>query len=150
MKLKNNDYLKYWKIIRQFMKAKYGLSQSDLDMLLFLYSEGYFSRDKFFEYNNILSWEVGRMTRLKNEGWIEVFRNPGVRVKALYKVSYKTERAIDSMYKKLNGEEIPSTVSGNPMFHRKVKYTDKVYRNMIIEMNKEIKATRQQQRLSPE
>jgi hypothetical protein len=31
-----------------------------------------------------------------------------------------------------------------------VKYTDKVYRNMIIEMNKEIKTIKQQQRLAPE
>ena len=38
----NNDYLKYWRVIRYFIKAKYGLSQAELDVILFLKSEGYF------------------------------------------------------------------------------------------------------------
>ena len=54
---------------------------------------------------------------------------------------------IDSFYKKLAGEEIPETSTGNPLFKRNVSYTDKVYRNMIIEMNEFIK---QQRCLSPE
>lgn len=150
MKSRKNDYLKYWKVIRQFIKSKYGLTQSDLDMLLFLYSESYFSRDKFYEFNNILSWDVSRFKRMRRDGWISVFRKASGRTKALYELSYKGTRMIDSMYKKLNGEEIPSSVNGNPMFFKNVKYTDKVYRNMITEMNKEIKSTKQQQRLSPE
>ena len=64
--------------------------------------------------------------------------------KALYQLSYKAKRVINSIYKKLNGEEIP-TSKDNPMFLRKVSYSDKVYRNFIIEMNKFIK---QQQRLA--
>ena len=38
----NNDYLKYWRVIRYFIKAKYGLSQAELDVILFLKSEGYY------------------------------------------------------------------------------------------------------------
>ena len=47
MKSNTDDYLKYWKVIRQYVKVKYELTQSDLDMLLFLYSEKYFDRAKF-------------------------------------------------------------------------------------------------------
>ena len=42
MKLKVNDCLKYWRVIRYFVKQKYGLTTGDLDMLLFLYSEDIF------------------------------------------------------------------------------------------------------------
>lgn len=146
-KKRPNDYLKYWKVIRHFFKVKYGLTQPDLDMLLFLYSEKYFSRDKFFEYNNILSWDSRRFSRLMKEGWIEIFRERDGRKKTLYGVSYKTTRVIDSLYKKLNGEEIPTSLAANPMFLKNVKYTDKVYRNMILQMNE---AIRQQQRHAPE
>jgi len=142
-----NDYLKYWRVIRYFIKAKYGLNQADLDMLLFLNSEDIFSRDKFKEFDNILAWDVSRFERLRKDAWIEVFRNRMGNKKALYQVSYKTQRVIDSIYKKLNGEEIPSTEQGNPMFARNVSYSDKIYRNMIIEMNKFIK---QQRHHSPE
>jgi hypothetical protein len=142
-----NDYLKYWRVIRYFIKAKYGLNQADLDMLLFLNSEDIFSRDKFKEFDNILAWDVSRFERLRKDAWIEVFRNRMGNKKALYQVSYKTQRVIDSIYKKLSGEEIPSTEQGNPMFARNVSYSDKIYRNMIIEMNKFIK---QQRHHSPE
>jgi len=150
MKSRKNDYLKYWKVIRQFIKSKYGIGQADLDMLLFLYSEGYFKKTDFLKFNNILSWDVNRFERMRQNGWISVFRKGVGRTCAIYELSYKGTRMIDSIYKKLSGEEIPSTMNGNPMFHRNVKYSDKVYKNMIIEMNKEIRDLRQRQRLTPE
>jgi len=137
-----SDYLKYWRVIRQFIKSKYGLTQADLDMLLFLYSEDYFSKDKFQEFNELLSWDVTRFDRLRRDKWIEVFRKHMGKRKALYTLSYKTKRMIDSLYKKLNGEEIPTSPSKNPMFKRNVKYSDKVYRNFIKEMNASIRQQR--------
>lgn len=150
MKSRKNDYLKYWKIIRQFIKSKYGIGQADLDMLLFLYSEGYFKKADFLKFNNILSWDVNRFERMRQDGWISVFRKGAGRTCTIYELSFKSTRMIDSMYKKLNGEEIPSSLGSNPMYHKNVKYSDKVYRNMITEMNKEIKVIKQQQRLAPE
>ena len=70
----NNDYLKYWRVIRYFVKAKYGLTQSDLDVLLFLYSEKYFNKDKFEEFDELLSWDEDRFDRLLRDEWISCFR----------------------------------------------------------------------------
>jgi len=147
MKSQVHDCLKYWRVIRYFIKAKYGLTTADLDMLLFLYSEEIFSKKKFEEFDNLLIWDGERFNRLYKEGWIEIFRKRKKTTKSLYSLSFKTERVISGIYKKLSGEEIPTSLSGNPMFAKNVKYTDKVYRNMILEMNKVI---RQQRRLSPE
>jgi len=144
MKIKPHDYLKYWKVIRQYYKTKHKLNQSDLDMLLFLYSEVYFSKQKFKEFANIVSWDTCRFARLMAQDWICVFRKQAGSKKTLYQLSPKAERVIESMYKKLNGEEIPMSPSSNPMFLKNVKYTDKVYRNMIIEMNAFIKQQRHQ------
>ena len=142
-----NDYLKYWRVIRYFVKAKYNLSTAELDMLLFLYSEEVFSKDKFKEFDNLLGWNVNRFDNLKRDGWIEVFRKRVGKRKALYQLSYKCQRVINLIYKRLSGEEIPTSAVNNPMFARDVKYSDKVYRNMILEMNKLIK---QQRYPSPE
>jgi len=142
-----SDYLKYWRVIRYFIKAKYGLTTGDLDMLLFLYSEDIFSKAKFEEFDNLLSWDVDRFDRLLRDGWIEVFRRRRKKYKTLYGVSFKTQRVINSIYKKLSGEEIPTSQSANPMFAKNVKFSDKVYRKMILQMNASI---RQQRRLSPE
>lgn len=136
------DYLKYWRVVRYFIKAKYGLNTADLEMLIFLYSESYFDKDKFQEFNELLYWDVKRFDRLLRDGWIEVFRKREGNKKGLYKLSYKTNRIIKDVYKKLNGEEIPMSDKRNPMFKKNVKYTDKVYRNMIKKMNSFIKQQR--------
>ncbi len=138
-----SNYLKYWRVIRQYMKAKYGLSQSDLDILLFLYSESYFGKDKFDEFNQLISWERKRFDRLLRDGWIENFRQTkNRRFKGIYNLSFKAKKMIASLYSKLEGKEIPEHVDNNPMFRKKVKYTDKVYRNMIKTMNAEIRQKR--------
>jgi hypothetical protein len=147
MKSKAYDYLKYWRVIRYFYKRKYGLGQADLDMLLFLYSESYFTKDKFTEFDELLSWDINRFERLLHDGWIVVFRKRMGARKALYELSYKGTRMVTEIYKKLNGDEIPTSVSHNPVFKKNVSYADKVYRNMIISMNASI---RQQRHQTPE
>ena len=126
----NKDYLKYWRVIRYFIKAKYNLTTAELEMLLFLKSEGRFSRDDFDEFNEIMSWDKQRFEKLRQEGWFEVFR-----------VGNKP------VYKKLEGQEIPTSPTTNPLFKKEVSYADKVYRNAIKKMNESIK---QQRYLSPE
>ena len=59
---KKHDYLKYWRVVRYFVKAKYGITTAELEMLLFLYSEKYFSKDKFHEFDELISWNVNRFT----------------------------------------------------------------------------------------
>ena len=142
MKSNFDDCLKYWRVIRQYVKVKYSLSQSDLDMILFLYSEQYFGKDKFREFAEIVSWDSQRFERLRRDGWIENFRPRKGGVKGLYALSFKAKRMVTSIYKKLSGEEIPMTAENNPMFKKNVKYSDKVYRNMIKEMNASLKSAK--------
>jgi hypothetical protein len=142
-----SDYLKYWRVIRYYVKAQYGLTTAELEMLLFLYSEGYFDKAKFNDFNQIISWDDKRFSKMLSEGWITYFRQPKRNIKAIYELSYKSKRMIDTIYKKLEGEELSISEEHSPLFKRRVKYTDKVYRNMIMKMRE---ATRQQQRLAPE
>jgi len=90
----NPDYLKFWRVIRYFVKAKYNLTQADLDVLLFLYSESYFSKDKFKDFDKLLSWDKNRFDRLLRDGWIVVFRKRSGKRKALYELSYKGRRCV--------------------------------------------------------
>jgi hypothetical protein len=85
---RKDDFLKYWRVIRFYVKRKYKINTEELDVLLFLYSEEYFNKDKF---------------------------------------------------DKLNGELMPTSKMRNPLFLARASYSDKVYRNMIIQMNEAIK-----------
>ena len=62
-----SDYLKYWRVVRYFIKAKYGLNAQELDMLLFLRSEQYFDKGRFQDFNNLLGWNKNRFEKFLRE-----------------------------------------------------------------------------------
>ena len=145
-----SDYLKYYKVVRKFMKEKHGLSQADLDMLLFLRSEGFFTSKKFNEFNQIISWDRWRMDRLKNNGWIEIYRDapkklkPGD-IKFVYRLTYKAKMVIDRMYDYLNGDNLPMTPNKNPLMKTNISFSSKVTRNFIKNLNSQLKENQPQQ-----
>lgn len=122
------DYLKYWRVVRYYIKKKYNLTTAELELLLFLKTEGRFSREDFQKFNEVISWNKDRFEKLRREEWIVVFRKRHGKHRALYELSYKSKRVIASVYSKLNGDEIPTSVFS------KNKYTDKVYRNFIKQL----------------
>jgi len=137
-----HNYLKFWRVIRYWAKAKYKIGTPDIDMILFLYSEEYFNKTKFNEFNQLMSWDVKRFDLLLRDGWIIVWRKGYGKNTTLYELSYKGKRVANTIYKKLSGEEIAESPNINPLFRKDATYMDKVYRNSIKEMNKFIKQQR--------
>ena len=134
-----SDYLKYWRIVKYYVKAKYGLKEGDLDLLLFLSSEGYFSRDKFTEFQKLLSWNKFRFYDLIATGWIEVFRKKQHGKKNMYNLSDKAKKVVSTVYNILNGDEISVKYIDTTVFKRNVAYTDKLYKDFIENMTKNIR-----------
>ena len=122
------DYLKYYRVVRYYFCAKHKITYPDLELLFFLNSERYFSRDNFDKYNELFSWEDKKLYRLIKDGWVDTFRDNKNYRKKIYKVSYKGVRMLDSFYKKLSGEEIPEAHSNNPLlketYHILTKYIE--------------------------
>lgn len=144
MKSNTDDYLKYWRIVRYYMKMKHGLTQTEIEVLLFLYSEKYFDKKKFYEFNTLLPWDKDRFEKLKKNGWIEVFRRRVGTWPTRYQLTRKSINMVRDIYKKLRGEEIPTSLASNKIFLKNASYTDKRYKEMIIEMNKAIRQQRHQ------
>jgi hypothetical protein len=139
-----SDYLKYWKVVKKWAKSKYGLSSSDIEMMLFLYSEGLFTRKEFEEFNEVMSWNKDRFYQLLNNKWIIIWRKRKGNESTLYELGFSGKRVCSSIYKKLNMEEtISEDRRRNPMFNKKASYSNKVYRKIIKKMNLEIKASQQ-------
>lgn len=133
-----SDYLKYWRVVRFYYTKKYKLRIEELELLLFLYSEQYFTKDKLKEFNSICSWDKRRVDKMLEQGWLQIFRPNTNRRKRLYKLSVKAKQLVTSLYKRLEGEEIP-TGPNNQFFKKKVSYADYHYRNMITKMNEYVK-----------
>jgi hypothetical protein len=142
MKNKTHDYLKYWKVVRHYMRVKHKLTQAEIDLLLFLYSERYFSKNKVVEFSKMLTWDTRRFDSLIERGWIATFRAKHPRSKPIYELSMKGQRMVASIYNILNGEEIPTVSTYNPLFRRDASHGDKLFANAIKEMNESIKQQR--------
>jgi len=131
-----NDFLKHWRVARYYIKRKYKITQSDLEILLFLYSEGRFTKKIFKDYSSVFEWEHQRFKRLQNEGWIVVWRKQHGRSHSVYELSHKAKTLVNRLYKILNGEEkIPMSSKRNPLFQKRVGFNDKVYREVIKDIN---------------
>ena len=144
---RKQDFLKYWRVVRYYVKAKYKLTTPDLEMLLFLYSEKYFSRLDFKEYEQIMAWDRNRFDRLRTNGWLDIFRKPNRKagVGAKYKLSYKAETVIKSMYGCLNGSrDLSEHHRRNPLAREDSGYSAKRYVQIIIKMNREYKKLREE------
>jgi len=141
IKMIKNNYLKYWRVVRRWVFIKHGLGYADLEMLLFLASEGHFSKDDFDEYNELFPWKRGRFEDLRKRGHIVKWREHKGNQKALYTISRSTAGIIKSVYKKLDGSEIISE-NHNRMFKADPTYMDKVHRNFIKKLNQELRQHR--------
>ena len=132
----SSDYLKYYRVIKGFMKIKHKLKEDHLDVLMFLYSEPTYDRQRMKDFESILVWDKRRWGQLLRDGWVIGYRPSKYHIAKLYKLSLKGNNVIERFYCYLEGKEIPMSPGANPAFKRNVSYTDKVYRNMIKEMNK--------------
>jgi hypothetical protein len=102
-----HDYLKYYRVVRMWIKQRYSITQEDLDMLLFLYSERLFTKKRLDEYNMCFGWGEHRYRRLKRDGWISEWlpSRPTKGGAAQMEVSYKGKVMIARFYRVLSGEE---------------------------------------------
>lgn len=140
----SRDYLKYFRVVKYWAMRQHGLTGADVDMLLFLNSEYLFKRSDFTAYQQIFPWDTVRFQDLVKRGFISAFREKTRGQVFLYTVSVRAKHIIKSIYDKLEMKETMSeTAWRNPMFQKKVGYQDKVYRNVMKKVNKEIREQQQ-------
>jgi hypothetical protein len=144
------DFMKYWAIIRKWAVINYELkSLSELETIMFLYSEKLFTRTQFINYSNFMYWDRQRFDKLLNDGWIYIWRKRNHQETNLYEVSFKGKKMVNTIYKKMLGlEPIPESSRRNKVFKNNAPYSHKTLALAIKRYNKELKERKQ--RPSPE
>jgi hypothetical protein len=143
-----SDYLKWWRIIRRYTMIRYNLSTADLEMLLYLYSEGLFTYWDFQEYANAFGWDRHRFTRLKEDGWLHCWKEKHRGDHRLYEITRHGRHVCTNMYKMLNYEmEIPESTSKNPIMKKRT-YSDKVLVLSIKKFNEEVRKQNPHKRIT--
>ena len=136
--LRDLNILKYYRLTRKWVCKTYGLTDADLELLIYLDCKGRFTRNDFIEGVYTYSWDKHRWERLKREGWIEVWRHRNrTTIKySIFKTSFKCSQIISRIYRILLGEEDPPFTERN-IFHKNKSYTDKVMTKALDDMIKD-------------
>tara|TARA_R100000951_G_scaffold26817_2_gene22815 strand:- start:2878 stop:3324 length:447 start_codon:yes stop_codon:yes gene_type:complete len=135
--IKNLSLLKHYRIIRRWACRNNGLSDADLELLIYLDCIGLFNRLDFIDGAYSYSWDNRRWARLKADDWINVFakRNRTTTKSNVYKVSFKGKQLINKIYRIMLGEEdIPTSKKRNVIMKGK-RYSDKVLIKSIKNVN---------------
>ena len=133
--LRDLKILKYYRLTRKWACKTYELTDSDLELLIYLDCKERFTRKEFIDGTYTYSWDKNRWERLRQQGWIEVWRHRNrTSIKySIFKTSYKCSQLISRIYRILLGEEDLPT-SERSIFYKNKSYTDKVYNKAIDDM----------------
>jgi ADP-heptose:LPS heptosyltransferase len=133
--LREINLFKYYRLVRRWACKTYNLKDADLELLVYLDCKKLFTRNDFINGVYTYSWDKNRWERLRRNGWIDVFkeRNRTTSKYAVYKVSSKSNRLINRIYRILLAEEdLP--VATTSVFYKNKTYTDKVFNKAIDDM----------------
>jgi len=143
MRLEPNDIksiglLKHYRIIRKWACRNNGLSDADLELLVYLDCMEFFTKQDFKTGTYTYSWNNRRWNDLLKQGWITVWRerNHTTQKYNIYKVSFKCKQLISKMYRIMLGiEDIPTSHRNSIMSGK--TYTDTVMITAIENTNKD-------------
>ena len=138
-KLKEIGLLKHYRVIRRWACKKTGLTDADLELLIYFDCLGNFTRKDFEDGILIYSWDNRRWNRLLKEGWIVKWRgyNGADKSYSIYQVSLQTKNIIQQIYRIMLGkEDIPTSTRRNPAMKR-ISYSDKTLATAIGKINKD-------------
>jgi hypothetical protein len=137
--LKEIGLLKHYRIIRRWACKTHGLTNADLELLIYFDCLDQFRKRDFEEGSLTYSWDNRRWNRLLKEGWIVKWRgyNGSDKSYSIYKISFKCKCLIQQIYRIMLGtEDIPMSVRRNPLM-KKDMYTAKVMSVAFDKINKD-------------
>ena len=133
---RQHNFLKYWRVIKYYIKEKYEISSTELDMILFLYDENVFTKKTFNDFSQTMSWDKKRFTEMIKDGYIKKWRDRKETQRSnLWELTIKSKRICNHLYKKLMQEEIISEDPYRNEIFKGKSYMDKIYKNIIKKMN---------------
>ena len=136
--LRDLKILKYYRLVRKWACKTYGLTDADLELLIYLDCKGRFTRQEFIDGTYTMSWDKNRWEKLRRNGWIEAWRHRNrTTIKySVFKTYFNCAHLISRIYRILLGEEdIPT--SERSVFFTNQSYTDKVMNKSIDDMIKD-------------
>jgi len=133
------DFLQYVRPVFRWATKNSNLNRSQVELLLYLYPKGVFTKKEFYDYHKIMGiYQIKTFNLFMENGFMNVWRPKKVGQKALYVLTNKAKQLCDKMHKFLTGEkEIPVSPQHNILAKDTGVRINTYYMDIIKKMNKD-------------
>ncbi len=136
------DFLKWIRVVFKWATSHTGLNQTKIEILLYFYSKGAFSRQEFYDYFQMVGFGAGaNLKKFIEEGWITEWRKAKKgHVRGMYDLTSKAKIVCSKMHSMCVGEmDVPVTRRSNPLNAKDIrdKRINKIYTGFFKTMNAE-------------
>lgn len=134
------DFLKYIRVVFKWAVDNHPeLSKPEIELLLYLYGVGAFSKKQFNDYHKLMGlYSIKTLKKFEEGGWIKLWRARKGREHALYTLTHKAKMMCSKMHKFSCGEEeIPDNPVSNKMMRKDAPRINGYYMDIIKRMNKD-------------
>lgn len=133
------DFLQYIRPVFKWATENSGLTRPQVELILYLYPKGVFTKKDFYDYHKILGmYQIKTFQMMVKDGFIVTWRPKKRGQKALYSLTNKAKQMCDKMHKFLTGEkEIPINSRNNVLAQDGRPRIDNYYMTVIKKMNKD-------------
>lgn len=133
------NFLQYIRPVFKWAVSNTGLPRPRVEMLLYLYSKGTFTKTEFYNYHKIVGiHQLKTFDEFINNGYMTVWRDKKKGRSALYSLTNKAKIMCAKMHKMLVGDmDIPSIKNNDPS--KPEARINGYYMDVIKKINKERK-----------
>lgn len=141
------DFLQYIRIVFRWATTTTDLTRPEVEMLLYLYPKGAFTRSDFVTYQKVISmYQIKSLNKLIEEGWIYLWRPYKKNQRALFALTNKAKQICSKMHQFCTGDKsIPVKTRTNKLLKSELRI-DGYYMDIIMKMNKERERNLKEQR----
>lgn len=133
------DFLQYIRPVFKWATENTGLKRAHLELILYLYPKGVFSKNDFYNFHKLIGIYQGKTFNMfLKEGYMVLWRPKKGREKALYSLTNKSKQLCDKMHKFLTGDkQIPTSAQSNILAKEGGARINGYYMDTIKQMNKD-------------
>ena len=137
--LKDLNLLKHYRTIRKWACRNNGLTDAEIELLIYLDCIDMFTIDDFKMGSYSFSWNNRRWNKLIQEDWVTVWRkrNRTTQKYNIYKVSFKGKQLIRRIYRIMIGDEYIQTCETTNYIMQVKKYMDKLLQTSVYNVNRD-------------
>jgi len=134
------DFLKYIKVVFKWANDNYpDLTRPQIELILYLYSLGAFSKRQFSDFHKIIGlYQQRTLNYFIKKGYVMLWRERNSKSPALYVVTQKGKTMCNKMHRYCCGvEEMPETKELNNMMKDDAPRINGYYMDIVKKMNKD-------------